>query len=170
MTFAERIAAFGLVAVLAACSPAGSDNATMKTDPAADLAAIATIRNGYATGFKAGDAATLSAFFAEGAHDMENHTTTAVGPAGVSAALNATFTAMTPTSFDLRAEKIDVSGDLAYDRGTYKLVLTPKAGGAAVADSGRYLVVLKRQADGTWKLVEAMGNSATPMPMPPGKE
>ena len=49
-----------------------------------------------------------------------------------------------------------VEGDLAYQIGTY-----------AVADAdppeiGKFLNVLKRQADGTWKVAVSMFNSDTP--------
>jgi hypothetical protein len=61
---------------------------------------------------------------------------------------------------------------MAYDRGTYKTTVAPKAPGAkAIQEDGRYLVVLRRQADSSWKLVELIGNVAYPVvPAPPEKK
>lgn len=53
---------------------------------------------------------------------------------------------MTPTAFD-------ASGDLAYDSGHYSQDVTPP-GGQPMKVSGHYVVVLKRQADGAWKIVQ----------------
>jgi uncharacterized protein (TIGR02246 family) len=154
-----------------ACAPAGSgeDSAAAATNTAADIAAVGQVREAWVTAWKAGNAAGLAALYAPGAYDMANNTPTAVGPEGIEAANTAAFGQMTPTDLAITAEKTEVVGDLAYDRGTFKLALTPKAGGAAISDSGRFVAILRRQADGSWKIVELIGNSATPLPMPPGK-
>jgi uncharacterized protein (TIGR02246 family) len=59
-----------------------------------------------------------------------------------------------PTSRNLRVESRDltVSGDLAYDYGEFSVQVTPP-GQAERTESGHYLVVLKRQPDGNWKIV-----------------
>ena len=40
-------------------------------------------------------------------------------------------------------------GNIGFDRGHFKITLTPKAGGPAVNDEGRYVVLLEKGADGT---------------------
>jgi uncharacterized protein (TIGR02246 family) len=146
---------------LAACAPK-----TKVNDPA-DIAAIGKVRDAFATAWKAGDAAALSALYTADARFMGANEPTAVGPKAIESAIAAQFAQFTPTSIQIHAEKTEAVGDLGYDRGTFHIAMTPKAAGApATSDSGRYLVILRRQADGSWKLSEDISNSATPMPMP----
>jgi uncharacterized protein (TIGR02246 family) len=49
-----------------------------------------------------------------------------------------------------------VSGNWGYQRGTFTLVLTPKAGGAARRSAGTYLHIYERKKDGNWRLTRAM--------------
>lgn len=48
-------------------------------------------------------------------------------------------------------EEIEVSGDWAFERGAYRMKLTPIGGGAPIEDEGKYLDIVRRQGDGTWK-------------------
>jgi len=162
----RRIASLALFAgalTMAAC--AASEPAAPVHDMAADLAAIAKVRDGYAAAFKAGDAAAIAALFEADAPVMEPGQSTATGPAAIEAAMKATFGMMTPGEITITVGKTTVVGDLAYETGTYKSTMTP-TGGEMMTDEGRYLVVLHRQADGGWKLAADMGNSPTMPAMP----
>lgn len=53
-------------------------------------------------------------------------------------------------------EETVVSGNWGYQRGTFTLVLTPKAGGAARRSAGTYLHIYERKKDGNWRLTRAM--------------
>jgi len=57
-------------------------------------------------------------------------------------------------------EEILVSGDLALQRYTYELTVTPKAGGDPVELSGYGFHVFERQRDGSWKLSKDMWSVA----------
>ena len=156
----KLVATIGMLA-MAACAPSAP-----KHDLAADVAAVGKVRDAYAAAFKAGNGAALGALYTADAQSMGDAQPTAKGPQGVEAATKAMGEMLSGQEIVITAEKTDVSGDLAYDRGTYKNTLTPKTG-APMVQEGRYLVVLKRQADGAWKLAEEMGNMPTaPMPMP----
>jgi uncharacterized protein (TIGR02246 family) len=54
------------------------------------------------------------------------------------------------------------SGDVAYEIGTTKVRIQPE-GLEAIADSTKYLVIWKRQADATWKVYVDIFNFSTPM-------
>lgn len=62
-----------------------------------------------------------------------------------------------------KATKVEVaqSGDLAYLSGNYEFK-EQDAGGNAITDKGKYLVVWKKQSDGNWKCVANMFNSDLP--------
>ena len=168
MSQGKLIVAFCAIAT-AACAP---KPAVPAHDPAADQAAITAIRSGYAAAFKAGDAAKVGSYLTADASDMENGSPTAVGGNAVSEGLKQAFSQMASQEITITSEKLVVDGDMAYDRGKVTTTMMPKAAGAkAIVDSGRYLVVLRRQADSSWKLVELISNSPVPMvPAPPAKK
>lgn len=59
----------------------------------------------------------------------------------------------------LENDEVEVMGDWAFMRGHYTLTLTPKAGGDAIKDRGKYLDLLRRQADDSWKFARLIWNS-----------
>jgi len=52
-----------------------------------------------------------------------------------------------------------VRDDIGFQWGTFELVLTPKAGGAARRSAGNYLHIYQRKADGHWRLTRAMNTT-----------
>jgi ketosteroid isomerase-like protein len=59
----------------------------------------------------------------------------------------------------LSNEKTEVagSGDLAYRRGSFKITATNPQTKQAEHSAGTYLTVFRKQADGSWKVVEDFG-------------
>jgi ketosteroid isomerase-like protein len=55
-----------------------------------------------------------------------------------------------------------VSGDLAFQRGTFTVAATPKAGGTTSNTSGTFMRIYKRQPDGQWRMVRDMFNTDPP--------
>ena len=55
--------------------------------------------------------------------------------------------------------EVQVADDWAFVRLDYDLRATPKAGGEAVAEKGKGIFVLERQADGSWKTSRAIWNT-----------
>ncbi len=60
-------------------------------------------------------------------------------------------------------EEVNVVGEWAFERGTFEMKLTPRSGEAPVEDSGKYLDVLRRNADGDWKYWRLCFNSSQPL-------
>jgi uncharacterized protein (TIGR02246 family) len=56
-------------------------------------------------------------------------------------------------------EEVRVAGDWAFARGTYEASLIPKQGGAPVPINGKYMTILARQGDGSWKIHRDIFNS-----------
>jgi len=57
------------------------------------------------------------------------------------------------------ADRADVSngGDLGYSTGTYTATF------CEITDRGKYLTIWRKQADGSWKVIEDMFNSDVPV-------
>ncbi|HSG00938.1 MAG TPA: SgcJ/EcaC family oxidoreductase [Vicinamibacterales bacterium] len=157
----RALTALTLALTLVACAPAAPPDTT-----AEDLAAISALRDAFRTGFNAGDAAALAALFTDDAVLMNPGQATAAGPAAIEALYGQLFAEMTAQT-EIRPEATEVSGSLAYDSGTYTGTMTPKAGGDAMTEEGRYVVILKKGADGSWKIARDIGNTPT-MPAMPG--
>jgi uncharacterized protein (TIGR02246 family) len=66
-------------------------------------------------------------------------------------------------SLILKTASVDDSGELACEIGSYTLKIQPEGGGATT-DKGKYVVVWKRQADGSWKLAVDIWNTDSPLP------
>lgn len=63
----------------------------------------------------------------------------------------------------LHLEEIHVAGDQAYSHGTYDFAITPKGEGDSVQGSGKFLTVLHRQIDGSWKIAVYCFNYDMPL-------
>ena len=64
------------------------------------------------------------------------------------------------------SSNVTVSGDLAVARYVGELTMKMKAGGAPVTERLKGIHVMKRQPDGSWKIVQDVWNSDAP-PAPP---
>jgi ketosteroid isomerase-like protein len=73
-------------------------------------------------------------------------------------------------SIDFATSKAEVSkgGDLAYTQGVYHLTSTDPKTKRPVSETGKYVTVYKKQADGSWKAVEDMLNADAPAVGPAG--
>ena len=64
-------------------------------------------------------------------------------------------------TLNLQVNSVELIGDHAIELGSYTLVVQPP-GQAEATDRGKYIVVWKRQADGTWKLYRDAFNTSMP--------
>jgi len=69
------------------------------------------------------------------------------------------------SNFREQSLEIEGQGDLAYDRGTYSITMTPP-GATPIEDHGKYLTIWHKQADGLWRVSRVMFNSDVPLPAP----
>ena len=73
--------------------------------------------------------------------------------------IQAWFEALPPASdVNLEWAEIEGVGDVAFVRGSFTLIVTPE-GMDAVADTGKFLNVRRRQADGSWLIHREIFNS-----------
>lgn len=65
-------------------------------------------------------------------------------------------------SMSITNEEVVAEGNWAYARGVYEATLTPKAGGEDIKVDGKYVTILQKQPDGTWKIYRDIFNSNVP--------
>ena len=77
-----------------------------------------------------------------------------------------TITATMDSDLAFTSERVEISGDLAYDSGTYKETLITRATGKAQHTSGDYLTVYRRtkapNGNAVWLIVEQVWTGAPP--------
>jgi len=130
---------------------------------------VATVRKAIEEGsakwteaYNRGDAAGVAALYTEDATAMPPNSEMVKGRQGIQGLWN---NLMTMGVKDVKLTTTDVggNGNTTYEIGNYSLTIQPE-GQAAMTDSGKYVVVWKRQADGTWKLHVDIWNSNMPLP------
>ena len=145
---------------LGACAQAPETNA------AADLAAVNALRDSFSTAMNAGDAAAIGNLYTADGMAQHNHGKTATGRDAIVESQEALFSEYS-VQMEIMPDETKTMGDFGFDRGRYKMMMSPKAGGDAMVDEGRYIVLLQKEADGMWKVSSDIDNSTMPLPSPP---
>jgi ketosteroid isomerase-like protein len=122
---------------------------------AADSTALSAIAERDAAMVLARDFAAMSAGYTADAVRMPPNAPALVGRAAILASLEQ----MPPiTAFAFRLLALRGDGEIAYMRAAWSYTLSPP-GAAQVTDSGKILIVLRKQADGSWLRVADAWNS-----------
>lgn len=145
---------------MACAAQPASESATF---PEADANAIRTASQAFQTAVRDTAWSTWAGFYTNDAVLAPPNGPAISGPD----ALVAFARAFPPfRDFTLREVDMDGRGDLAYVYGKYSWVLTIP-GQPAMPDSGKYIEIWRKQADGSWKITRDIFNSDVPMPAPP---
>ncbi|HUF65281.1 MAG TPA: SgcJ/EcaC family oxidoreductase [Gemmatimonadaceae bacterium] len=165
----RRLFVLPIVVAALACAPAEdtavatdtaapADTGAVRQDPAAARTAIEQIRDNWRSAAERDDAGAVAALYADDAIFVGTETPEVRGRA----AIQETFGQQFPMSTVSRIESRDltVSGDMAYDYGEFTQQVTPpNAPGQTI--NGHYLVVLRRQGDGSWRIVRHVSTTPT---------
>src|SRR5262245_45274308 len=123
-----------------------------------DLAAITEFNRKYLKAINDGDIATLSSLTDEDHIMITPGRPPTIGKAANDAANGRAFQSVKIDETWTPIETV-VSGDLAYQRGTYTVAATPKAGGNTTKTSGHFLRIYRRQPNGEWRMTHDTFNS-----------
>ena len=125
-----------------------------------------TIRDGtkrYVEAYNRGDVAAVADFYTEDAKVLPNNMEMVSGKQAIQQ-LWKTAMEMGVRKMNLETAEVGYDGNLAYERGVSIVTIEPK-GEQARTEKGKYLIVLKRQADGSWKVaVDIWNNDLPPQP------
>jgi uncharacterized protein (TIGR02246 family) len=126
-------------------------------DPAADRQAIAAAAAQFEAAENAGSVGRFRSFFADDLVMMGPGKPPVNGGDNVAALMNEFHDAFA-VQVEYDSQEIVVFGDWAFDRGTERYTVTPKAGGPPIEKSGNYLYIYRRQIDGSWKQSRVIWN------------
>jgi uncharacterized protein (TIGR02246 family) len=149
---------------LAACGPgnrgsAASDGRAPAALSASDSAGIAAADSAFQAAANSGDAAAVAAVYASDASLLPPNLPVQRGRNAIRAYWGGLLDAYT-VKFELTPDIIEGRGDLAYNMGRYRFTAVPKARSTpGIADEGKFVEILKKQPDGTWKYAVDIYNS-----------
>jgi uncharacterized protein (TIGR02246 family) len=159
----RSIAFFGAAALAAVVSGCGKQSGGTASDPAAVTSAIQADEKKWNEDFKAKNLEGLLGHYSDDAFFVAGGS-----PANGSTEIRKTYSdGLSDNYFSVSfaSDKIDVSGsgDMAYARGHFTQKYQDRKSGQIANETGSYLTVYKKQADGTWKAVEdfAVADPAT---------
>ena len=153
---AAAVAVAGLL-VLAGCQKAPADTS-------ADKAALRAMLVEWDTAYNAGDADKIAGMYWEDAVLMPPGEPASTGRVAIRASMDSGTAAAKAAGMTLdvaEASILEVSGDLAFDSGSYDV----KDASGAVVDSGSYIGVYQKR-EGKWGYIRDIWNSDRPPPAP----
>ncbi len=141
---------------------AGSASGAPEAFPAADVAAIRAADSSFAAAVTAGNAAAVADVYEADAKLLPPNVPPIQGREGIQK-FWAGFLGGYDVRITLATDEVEGRGDLGYNRGHYTLEGTPKAaGGAPLHDEGKFLEVMRKQPDGSWRYAVDMYSSNLP--------
>jgi uncharacterized protein (TIGR02246 family) len=145
-----RLSTVGVVAVMGLLAP-GAIHA--QDDMAAVRRAIDAQNQAWVEATKAGDAAGIARIFADSGVELSLRAgKTWKGRAAIQELFTQIYQNPRATEATVQTDQVILDGPTAIEYGHYRFTYPPKDGQPQV-DSGHYVVVWRKQADGTWRIL-----------------
>ena len=133
-------------------------NSQDRSNSEADATAINTIWSTYVSSLEAGDIDVWVSLWTENGVQMPPNEPPVVGKEHIRNRMNAVLNLFSVEA-DITNEEVQVAEDWAFSRGTYTLTLSPKNGDQPIPVDGKFMTILAKQADGSWKIHRDIFNS-----------
>jgi len=130
-------------------------------DEEADRAAIADLREQEMAAFSSGDVSTLEKLYTSDVHVMPPDDKAVTGTQNLREWAENMFSMISVDGKYISSD-LTLAGDVAIDRLTMNLIITPADGGEAIMESGKCVHVYERQPDGSWKIAQDIWNMDGP--------
>lgn len=133
--------------------------------PAADRQTIRQVWIDYANAVGTGNVDAYTALWAEGGVQMPAGAPPNVGKDLIRAKTAAKMEAGRQNTIVMEIDPAEttVVGDWAYSRGLYTVDVTGPDGTHLARTDGKFMTILTRQADGSWKIYRDISNSNGPV-------
>jgi len=129
----------------------------------ADITAINELYDQYCLAANTGDLDLFISLWADDATRMDVDYPAIFGKENIRAYFKVPFEQFNTNVAIYGETEVQVFDDFAFSRGTYTLSLTPKEEGPTTHIDGKWLDILKRQADGSWKIyIDCVNYNAPP--------
>ena len=153
-TSAVLQAAWPLAFALSACQAPPPPPGPLSDE---DVEAIRSVTQVWADATRIGDGGLMGALYTEDGVEMPPDAPEANGRNAIQIQVE-----MTRGRSDFSATSVETDGrdDLAYDRGILSLTVTSTA--QPTTETGKYLAIMRRQADGSWLISRLIWNSDLP--------
>ncbi|MEJ2358294.1 MAG: nuclear transport factor 2 family protein [Deinococcales bacterium] len=134
------------------------------TGSAADKAAIQQVWVAYTNAVETGNADAYMALWADGGVQMPPGAPPNIGKDMIRARTEKGMAADAENNvvMNIDAKEITVLGDYAYSRGLYTVDVSGSDGNALAHVDGKFMTILRRQDDGSWKIYRDIFNSNVP--------
>ncbi len=148
-----------ILGVVPACQPAAAPLSE------ADVAALRSLDTSYAEAILNEDADAIAALYAEDAVEMPPNAPANVGREAIRAwYATAVFAAADYDDFAITPGEIDGVNGLAFNRGSYAFTTVSPGMTEPVTTTGKYLVIARKQPDGSWLWTADIWNADAPQP------
>lgn len=151
---------FASLLLLAGCNSAPTTPAAPAVDLVAEQSKIRDIESGWVKEAAAKDLEKSAGHYSDDAILMLPGAPPAKGKDAIKAAWKGMLDDPN-LKLNFSADRVEMSagGDLATTRGSYSMTVTNPKTKKPVDDKGSYMTVYKKQADGTWRVIEDMTSS-----------
>ena len=137
------------LAILPRCATSGGSPSAVAAMNDADKAFVSAVNSGSAD--------SVASLYASDAVLLPPNSPAVIGSAGIREFWAATLTAFGGAKLELTTDETDTSGDIGYERGSYRLL----APDGSVMDQGKFLQI-SRNRGGRWELTRDMFSSDLP--------
>jgi uncharacterized protein (TIGR02246 family) len=155
-----RHATIAFIALALCACKAPTPPAQTEAPHQADLAAVRAFVDHVGETFNSGSLDTFMEVFTEDAIQFNQGFADVIGKAAIRKQYEDAL-AQNDLKVAFHTQEVAVSGELAYEGGTYDIIIRPRGDpkAAPLTVTNRHVHVLKRQPDGSWKTWRMMTNN-----------
>ncbi len=117
-----------------------------------DVALVYELWNEYAAAVNSGDMERWNSLWIKDSLQMPPGAPTRVGQEQIRRQMQPLFDQFNTNKMAIHTEEVRIFRNQAYAHGTYKFELTSKGAGRTMCYSGKFLSILEKQIDGSWKI------------------
>ena len=119
---------------------------------ARDVTQVYELWNEYAAACHSGDLEHWMSLWVDDCIQMAPDAPPRIGKEQIRSAMKPTFDFFIMRNMDIDTGEVRILGDWAFSHGTYTFDMFPKERGETIHISGKFLDIVQRQADGSWKI------------------
>jgi uncharacterized protein (TIGR02246 family) len=128
----------------------------------ADVAQVYHLWNEYSAAMNAGDKERWLTLWVEDGIQMPPDAPRRVGKAEIRQGMEPQFDSYETSLMFIHTEEVRILGNQAYAHGTFEFELGPKGGEETKSYRGKFLGIMAKQVDGSWKIAIDCRNFDSP--------